>query len=270
MTLQQKKTLGLALGSGGGRGMVHLGVLRALERYGVKVDFVSGSSIGACVGAMFAAGLSVEEMEARVLGSKWEMAKCFFDPSVFGGVVKGERMADFLREWIGVEKFEDLKIPFAAVAADLISGDEVVMDNGDLITAVRASMAVPLLFKPVVYGEALLVDGGIINPVPDDVVRGMGADVVLAVNLDYRKLPMSDDETYRSMKTVAQRSMNIMRHYLAAYSLRNSDLILNPPVADPSAVGLKNFFFEEEARNLIALGEKVVDDNIDTLRRLLV
>ncbi len=262
MELSNKK-IGLALGSGGARGLVHVGVIKALVQRGHEISYISGASIGSCVGAMYAASKDIEKIEKCFLDQKWEVFKAFFDLSVRGGVIKGKKVDKLLREWIGVENFSELKIPFVAVASDLISGEEVRLSEGNVVEAVRASMAVPVLMKPVEIGDYLLVDAGIINPVPDDVAREMGADFVIAVNLDHRKNSDLPRKKYKSFQRVSLRSLNIVRHYLAEYSLKDADIVLKPDIEDPGILGLKSYRQAEKAKALIKLGEDLINARLD-------
>ena len=263
------KKLGLALGSGGARGLVHLGVLKVLEREGIVPDYIAGASIGSCVGAMYASCLSVEEIEKRIFNSKWEAFKSFMDLTLRGGLVKGEKLGELLRVWIGVDDFADLQLPFVAVAADLLSGDEVDISEGDLIKAVRGSMAIPSLFKPVEWEGNLLVDGGVLNPVPDNVVKKMGAEVILAVNLDYRKGEDQNMEGYKWGVNILKRSFDIARHHLAHHGLKDADIVLNPSFKEPDWIGIRAYFKEEKVKEYIKIGEDLMEEKIDELKGLL-
>jgi len=269
MDFLKGKKIGLALGSGGARGLVHLGVLRCLEDFGIELSFIAGSSIGACVGAMYAAGQSLEDMENVLLEDKWKVLSALFDPTIFsGGFVKGDRFGALLREWISVDSFEDLNIPFACVASDLLSGDEICFSKGALIEPVRASMAVPSLFTPVKFEEYLLVDAGIVNPVPDNVVRDMGADFVISVNLDYRKTPEGKESRYNFMTNVNLRALNMLRHYLAEYSMSDSDIILNPKIEDAGLIGLKSYVSKEKSDELLQMGYDLMKGELEKLENL--
>ena len=260
------KSIGLALGSGGGRGLFHLGVLKSLEKNGVKVDYIAGSSIGALIGAMMAAGKNYEQITESLLNNKAKTLFSLVDPTFFkGGMVKGKKLEKLIREWIGVDKFEDLKIPFTAVATDLLTGKEVRISEGDLTQAVRASMSVPMLFEPVEYGEMLLVDGGVTNPVPDDVAKEMGADVVIASNLDYTLHGGGNKNQYKLATNVAFRAFDLYRHHIAEYSINKADIVLNPELEDKGLVGLGSFVFEEQMKATIELGEKMMDEEIKPL-----
>jgi NTE family protein len=174
--------VGLALGSGSARGWAHIGVIRALEGAGVCPDLVCGTSIGALVGAAYAAGeLDRFEQWVRGLGVKDMVG--FMDVSLRNGLFRGGRLMDFLRQNWADGPIEGLPVPFAAVATSLHDGAEVWLRRGSTLDAVRASIALPGLFAPMVSDGVVLVDGGLVNPVPASLARAMGADVVIAVDL---------------------------------------------------------------------------------------
>lgn len=180
--MSRRPRIGLALGSGSARGWAHIGVIRALEQAGIKPDIVCGTSVGALVGAAYAAG-ELDRLEAwvRKLGVGDVLA--FMDVSLSGGVLKGERLVEFLRRNVVDRSIEELPTPFAAVATLLHTGAEVWLRSGSTVEAVRASIALPGLFSPVFHDDSLLVDGGLVNPVPVSVALAMGADLVIAVDL---------------------------------------------------------------------------------------
>lgn len=175
--------VGLALGSGGARGLTHLGVIDALTSAGVKIEFVSGASVGALIGAFFAAGKIddlIEFTAPLTLKESLKLADIMFPTS---GLIEGKRIEQFLRDHLGAARIEDLPIPFACVATNFYTGQEVILNRGDLVTAIRASISIPGVFKPVVVDDMLLVDGGVVNPVPVQVVRDLGAEFIIAVDI---------------------------------------------------------------------------------------
>ena len=177
----RKPRLGIALGSGSARGWAHIGVLRALEQAGIVPDVVSGTSIGALVGAAYASGRlgPLEEWVARI--DWWEIIR-YMDMS--RGGVEGERLMRAFGERVEDVPIETLPKPFGAVATDLLTGREVWFQNGSLLEAVRASIALPGLFSPVRFQERWLVDGGLVDPLPVSLCRALGAEQVIAVNLN--------------------------------------------------------------------------------------
>lgn len=183
------KTLGLALGSGGARGWAHIGVIKALTKAEIPISYIAGSSIGAFVGGVCAAG-EITALEAFVRELDWKIMLSYFD-LVFPkqGLLDGNKIYDLLTEHIKNLKIEEAPIPFCCVATDLVSGQEVRLQSGLMADAIRASISMPGVFTPFRKNELYLGDGGIVNPVPVNVVREMGADVVLAVNLNHNYLP---------------------------------------------------------------------------------
>ena len=181
--LRRKPIVGLALGSGSARGWAHFGVLHALREAGVSPDIICGTSIGSLVGATYAAG-EMDEFESWVLGLGKRKVFGFMDFNLGGGLLKGEKIIDFWRENFVQETMEELGAPFGCVATDLQTGAEVWLRKGSIAEAVRASIALPGLFTPVMREGRLLVDGGLVNPVPVSLARAMGADIVIGVDLN--------------------------------------------------------------------------------------
>ncbi len=191
--MRARKKIGLALGSGGARGIAHMGVLRALREAGLAADVVAGTSMGALVGMGLAAD-RLDDMREVVLHLDWKQALRYFVEARIprSGLIDGARVLAFIRQYARDRRLEDLTIPCAAVATDLASGAEVVLDSGGTAEAIRASVAVPGLFTPVHWGGRLLVDGGLVNPVPVNVARKLGADVVIAVDVAHFE-PLTPD-----------------------------------------------------------------------------
>ncbi|ABB73472.1 NTE family protein [Nitrosospira multiformis ATCC 25196] len=179
--------VGLVLGSGSARGWAHIGVIRALEQAGVRPDLVCGTSIGSLVGAVYAAG-ELDRFEQWVLGLGVREVIAYIDISLGSGLLKGERLMSFFRDKFPDRPVQDLALPFAAVATSLHTGAEVWLREGSTLEAVRASIALPGLFSPVLCEGSVLVDGGLVNPVPVSLARAMGADVVIAVDLSFDML----------------------------------------------------------------------------------
>lgn len=182
--VKKKQKIGLALGSGSARGWAHIGVIEALTKSGVEIDCIAGTSIGAVVGAVFASG-NLDNLKEVVLQFDWKQILGFLDV-VFpkSGLIDGKKVTDFLRHHVQEKAIEDLATPFCAVSTNLADGQEVVIRKGDLIEAVRASISVPGIFTPVKKDGMVLIDGGLVDPVPVSVVRSMGADQVIAVDLN--------------------------------------------------------------------------------------
>jgi len=176
--------IGLALGSGAARGWAHIGVLNALQERGIEPDIVCGTSIGAFVGAAYVAGY-LENLQQWVRGLTRRDILRYMDIQLFaGGFITGTSQKKMIQDRLGDVKIENLQKPFAAVATNLITGREVWFQKGSLMDAVHASVALPGLFSPVHLQSQWFVDGGLVNPVPVSVCRALGAEVVIAVNLN--------------------------------------------------------------------------------------
>lgn len=187
--LMSKKDIkiGLALGGGGALGYAHIGVLEVLKEHGINIDMVAGTSMGAIIGGAWACGLSTDHM--RDIATKIKTHNLLdFNMQLKGGLLGGTSALKLIQNAVNVENFEDLKMPFACTASDLLSGEQVVLNKGNLIQAIRASMSIPGLFNPVDYEDRYLIDGGMLGNVPSQVVKDMGADFVIAIDImgDYK------------------------------------------------------------------------------------
>ena len=176
--------VGLALGSGAARGWSHIGIIKGLSDMGIAPEIVCGSSMGALVGAAYAAD-KLDQLEAWTRSLTWKEIIRFLDPSLIGGgLIQGEKLADFVNGYVEDLTFEQLQRRLGIVATELESGREIWFRSGPVMEAVRASISLPGLFTPMLHDGRWLVDGGLANPVPVSLCRAMGADLVIAVNLN--------------------------------------------------------------------------------------
>jgi NTE family protein len=198
--MTRRPRLGIALGSGSARGWSHIGVLRALTEAGIAPDFVAGCSMGAMVGAAFAAG-RIEQLEAWARSLDWRRLVGLVDVGLRGGLFKGDRLLNLYQGQFVQCPFSELHVPFAVVATDLATGQEVWLRDGSVSDAVRASCTVPGLFRPVWRDGRYLVDGSVVNPIPVSLCRAMGAQVVIAVDLGSdraRRFPLEYQQISRT------------------------------------------------------------------------
>lgn len=226
-----RKKVGLALGSGGARGLAHVGVIKILQKNGVPIDMIAGSSSGALIGGFYALSGKTDELERIIEGVTYkDLMKVLVDPSLGAGLIKGRRTEDFLREHLGETSIEDMNIPFASVATDVKTAQKVVFDKGDLVTAIRASISIPLMYEPFVNKGTVLVDGGVSYPVPVEVVKEMGADIVIAVNLDgvYFWNKDSSFKKYPSSIEILKDSYFALRYNLAKKEVLTADVVIEP------------------------------------------
>jgi len=183
---ENSRKVGLALGGGAARGGAHLGVIRALDEAGIRVDYVAGTSIGALVGAAYTTG-ALEQLESFTQTLDLPKMARFLDVALpFSGLIDGRKVTRFLEELVGAHSFVNLSPALSVVACKLNGGREVILHEGDLVEAVRASISIPGIFRPMIKDGDILVDGGLVNPVPVSAVRGMGADIVIAVDLNHK------------------------------------------------------------------------------------
>lgn len=261
--------IGLALGSGGSKGLAHIGVLKVLEREKIPIHCIAGTSIGALVGGAYAVKQRAEELENIVFSNRWHrIFDLMLDPSFQGGMNSGSKVENYIREKIGTHDFSSLNIPFSALATDLENGEKYVLHVGDLAHAIRISLSVPLIFQPVLHDGHFLADGGLSDPVPVDVARSLGADIVIAVNLDAHYFSKDVRGPFNLAK-VAHRSVNILRYQKAKSCVANADIVLEPHARDGGLVGWKDFLQQKNAQDLIASGERAMEEKMEELAKLI-
>ncbi len=230
---KQPKKVGLALGGGGAKGFAHIGVIRALVRAGIGIDYIVGTSMGALVGGYYAATKNVERLEA--LARRFDGKKFFPSRDVVrdrkGVFFRSEAVSHFLDEELHSKKIENLEIPFVAIATDAKNGDEIRIADGNLVRAIQASAALPIVFSPVEHGGKLLIDGGLSNPVPANVLRDMGAEYVIAVDVSSRWLSAPEQMVeVRDMYSIITNSFSVIEYQIGKEVLKHADIVLRPAV----------------------------------------
>jgi NTE family protein len=285
--------IGLALGGGGAKGGAHVGVLEVLEELNVPVDYIAGTSIGAIVGGLYASGMSAAEIRQSISAVNWdevlqdepprrdltfrrkeEDSRYLFDLGVGigrggfrfpGGLINGQNLFFMLQALTlpvaNVTDFDQLPIPFHAVATNVNTGEMVVLKQGQLASAIRASMALPGVFAPVDLDGLLLIDGGLVRNLPVDVVREMGADIVIAVDLG---APLSTRDVQRSIGGVLSQTMRMLTRPNVEPQLRAADIAIIPPV---SVFGTMSF---DDIGPIMDLGYEKAREHEDELRRYSV
>ena len=276
--MAKQKKVGLALGGGAARGMAHIGVLEVLEKEGIPVDMIAGTSAGALVGAPALSGRSALELKQFVLGFDWARRANLLDISLpRTGLLAGRKITAELERFMGGDlKFSQLTRPFACVAWDVNTGEEIVMTKGSVLEAVRASISIPVVFTAVKREGRYLVDGGLVNHVPVNVARALGADVVIAVNVVPRRFhkikhkllemetnPAVQDLPRPSMLGVMLNTLDIVSSCHVEASLLGADYVIEP---DTLAIGPADF---HDAAKCILCGELAAADAVPGIRRLL-
>ena len=268
-----KRKLGLALGCGAARGLAHIGVLEVLEKEGIPIDMIAGSSAGALVGALYAQGKDISQIKnlAIDLGSK--RFALLADPALpKTGLIKGRRIKEVLKSIIGGDiGFSNLKIPLACVATDIVTGEEVVINQGSVLEGVRASISIPVIFTVVKWKGRYLVDGGLVNQVPVSVLKKMGADIIIAVNvipdIRDRMRPRSKDgvEDFKepNIFNIIMQTIHIAAYQSLKLSLSEADVVIEPQMA---SIGYFDFHRTQEC---ILQGELATQESIPEIKRQL-
>jgi NTE family protein len=251
--------VGLALGGGFARGMAHVGVLQALEAHAIPIDLVAGTSAGSLVGAMYCAGLDPWQMERQVDKINWRsLVRLRLRRD---GVLDAEGLERWILSMVGDVTFTELRLPFTVTATDLQSGSEVLLREGRVAQAVRASCAFPGIFLPVKLGEQTLVDGGLIHPVPTRVCRLMGADLVIGVELGRSASERS--EAPRNLIHIVLGALSLVQRPLVASTLAEGDVVIQPDLGSFSIWEL------ERAKEMIALGRQAAEEVIPQILALI-
>ncbi len=243
--VDKKTTLGLALSGGAARGFAHIGILKAFERESVPISFIAGTSSGSIVGAMYASGMDIESILNVTQRLKW--LKDLVSPAwPKDGFLSSKKLSDFIHDIIPAKRFSELKIPLSIVSVDILSRKQYVFNKGNLDIAIRASCSVPGIFKPVKHQGMLLVDGGVVNNLPAQIVKDMGADIVVGVDVNKRaRLFDNIDNVFK----VLLQSHYIMMEANTDVQRRHCDYIIEPDI------GKGGFVSIEKAQEFIKSGE---------------
>ena len=277
--VDSKPKVGLALSGGGSRGLAHIGVLKMLEREDIPVDFLAGTSMGGVIAAGYAAGLSPEFLaaEAQRMGQLRNLMALMDRSLPRLGLFEGQKVQEYLAGHLGDITFDELKIPLALVAVDLKTGEEVVLRSGRVVDAVRATISLPGVFAPFRLDGRLLVDGGVLNNLPADIVREMGADIVIAVDMgakiedlprlleaEKKRLPLTQIPLI--VETLL-RTVGIMRECISAQKLAQArpEVLIKPALSED--VGL--FLGFNRVAECIAAGEEAAAAWVPVIRSAL-
>ena len=273
MNPNPKKKVGLALSGGAARGFAHIGVLDVLQKEGIPIDIIAGTSAGAIIGAVYASCQDSETVKKHALSIDWKKMASLFDLSFrMSGLLKGRKIENLMSEYIGGDiDFSELKIPFACVATDIDTGEEIVITTGSVSEALRATISVPGIFSVAKRGDRYLVDGGLTTPVPVETVKQMGADFVIAVNVNLRvtdRLSKSSEKRAQAHKEpnifhVMMQSIYITTDTVAQNSLADADIVIEP---DLKGIGAADF---QKAGEMILMGQEAAADTIPKIKRKL-
>lgn len=269
-TKENKKMpkIGLALSGGGGRGYAHIGVIKTFVKHNIPIDIITGCSAGSLFGSMYAASKDIEKVERIALDNNFKKLLDLVVEPTRGGVIKGDKIRKFIEEIVHYGDFEDLKIPFAAVATDAYTAEAVVLRDGDVAQAVQASIAFPFVFKSVKLKDRTLVDGGMCNPMPTDIAREMGADIVIGVNLNNHTMFDSKKKPKENIYSAFIRYVVMLQYSLAREYAKLADVMINPCVGNFCFVGIDKFL-KNRGKDFILEGERTTEEVIPKIKELI-
>jgi NTE family protein len=272
----KKPKIGMALSGGGARGLAHIGVLEVLDDLGVQIDAVSGTSMGALIGAAYCSGTGLEKVKKLLGSTDW---KSFLVFSAFqlsrAGILKEKKVDEILKKILGDRTFEDCKKQFCCVAVDILSGTRVVLNSGSLREAVLASIAVPGIIPPVCKGNGLLVDGGVMEPLPTLALQTLNPTFILASSIVFERMrpePLKEgnmddlklaENKKVSIQTIIDKSMNIMHTQMVQSYLPYAQIVIEPKI------GGFGFFDFDKSRAIIEAGRLAAMEKIPEIKRKL-
>lgn len=265
--MEYHKRLGLALGSGGARGLAHIGVIKTIHDESIPIHAIAGVSVGALVGGLYCATGSIDTLLSltSTFGYR-EFFSVFFAPTLSSGFVRTDKALAFLEKVLGGITIEKLPIPFAAVATDITSGEPIVIRSGSLARAIVASISIPLLFEPSQYLGKFLVDGGVTMPVPVDVVKTMQVDRICAVNLEHFQEPNDTKKQEKpNAAQITSRTIDILKHKLADYTSQGADIILEPSFSF-SSLDMRKFI---HGNDIVQVGMSQTQTILPQLKEIL-
>ncbi|SMO46543.1 patatin-like phospholipase family protein [Melghirimyces algeriensis] len=254
---RSSKKVGLALGSGGARGMAHIGVLKVLKREGIPIDCIAGSSIGSLVGAIYAHGHDLDMIESLAVHLKRNV---WLDPTIpRRGFITGKKVKELIRLLTHDKNLEDLSLPMAVVATDLTKRERVVFRTGPVSFAVRASISIPGIFEPVYWKGRTLVDGGVIDRIPISVVQEMDADVIIAVDV----VPGATSVRIKNIFDVITQTLSVMEREILNQRLLRADILIQPDLTDISSTAFT------DVAECIRRGEEAALVQLDRIKGLI-
>ncbi|WP_085524090.1 patatin-like phospholipase family protein [Tuberibacillus sp. Marseille-P3662] len=253
----KRPKIGLALGSGGAKGFAHIGVIKVLEEHNIQVDYIAGSSMGALVGSLYAIGYHYEPMFKLATTFRRNHYLDFTVPRL--GFISGKKVTSLIRAITKKKTFADAAIPVQVVATNLANGERIIFEEGYLYEAIRASISIPGIFIPVQKGDMILVDGGVIDRVPVNVVKQMGADIIIAVDV----ASASDRSTFASFFDVIVQSIDIMQQEMVKGQEQLADVMLKPNVSGFNSKAFTNM------DKIIKIGEETARHQITTIEQTI-
>lgn len=252
-----KPKIGLALGSGGARGLAHIGVLKVFKEHNITIDYIAGSSMGSLIGALYANNNDINMIEKLAITLKRKHFLDFSVPKL--GLISGEKIKELIRILSHNKNIEDLDIPLAIIATDIENGERVVFKEGPIVQAVRASISIPGIFVPERIGDKLYVDGGVVDRVPVHAVSEMGADLVIGVDVGLIDSKMK----VTSIFDVISQTIDIMEREIHKSQIIAADYVIRPKVGHTSSTSFTNI------QNLIDEGYHKTSESISEIKVMI-
>ncbi len=264
--MNKEKKMGLVLGSGGGKGFMHIGVLKTLQENDITPDYVVGSSIGALIGALFCRFGDYKKVEDIVLNFDWKDFSSLLSLNINKGILDSRKVVDKLNVLLESSDFDDLEIPFESVATNFYTAQAHYFDKGSLAEAVYASMAFPMLIEPLKREDGVFWDGGLSDPLPVERARKK-TDVVLAVNLD--KYPQfTKNKIGVSPYKTTRKAIKSLQHHFAAYCGGQADVLLEPEIEEEGFLSISRIIKKEKGRELIEKGSEITSSKLSIIKSL--
>jgi NTE family protein len=272
-----KRRIGIALCGGAARALSHIGVLQVLEDAGIEISAVSGCSMGAIIGAIYSTGFDLKEMESFVTSTDWRnfLILSFLSLSRIG-IVNDRKVDEVLKKFLGDKTFAECKKDFCCVAVDILNSKKVVFNSGSLKEAVRASMAVPGVFTPVCQQDAMLVDGGVMEPLPTNALKSLNVNFIIASSIifesaksDYLKcdtvtgMKNNSESKKLSIQAILDKSISMMHTQMVKSYLLDAQIIIEPKIGD------FGFFDFSKGKDIIESGRKAAIEKIPEIKRKL-
>jgi NTE family protein len=277
VALFKKRKIGVALSGGAARGLAHIGVLQVLDEIGVEISAVSGCSMGAIVGAVYSLGYDLKEIEDYIKKTDWRNFLLFSVLALSrAGIVNDYKVEEVFKKFFGNKKFDDCSRQFCCVAVDIISGKKVVLKSGNIKDAVRASISVPGIFPPVYTDGGILVDGGIMEPLPTDAISELDCNYIIASSISFdrdnavtqiktesERQNDNNDIKKMSIQSILDKSMNLVQTQLVKSYIEKADIVIEPKIGD------FGFFDFVKGHQIIEAGRKAAIKKIPEIKKKL-
>lgn len=257
----KKPKIALALGGGSARGLAHIGVLKELEKHNIPIHLITGTSIGAIVGSLYANNKDTKKLEELAMTTTNKKMMSLIDISLHSGLISGKKIMNYLKEELKETSFKDLKTPLVTVSTNLKTGEPVYFTKGNLLTAIRASISIPLVFSPVIHKRQVLIDGQLSEPVPVQAALNQGANIVIAVNLDSEE--RITKKVSPTFKEVANKTTKILLYHLSKSNSEKAHIVISPGIDYKESISFS------EAKKFIKKGEQATRKKIPKIKELI-